>query len=85
MDKFWAEFNPAFLIPITAIVVGCLTGIICKMSDNWRKVRVSEMELALKQEMLQRGMAAEEIDRVMTASSSGKRRCGSRKTPSEVV
>jgi hypothetical protein len=85
MSEFLQHWDSAYLIPITAIVVGCLTGIICRISDNWRKVRMSEMELGLKQDMLQRGMSAEEIDRVMTASSTGRRRCGSWKTPSEVA
>jgi hypothetical protein len=86
MSELLSKFDSVYLIPLTAIVVGCLTGIICKISDNWRKVRVSEMEFALKQDMLQRGMSADEIDRVLAANSSGKRRsgrCGSWKTPSE--
>ena len=38
----------------------------------WWKIRQSELDASLKQEMLQRGMSAEEIQLVLTASSAAK-------------
>jgi hypothetical protein len=64
----------ALLIPIFGIVFGTTTG-------AWSQVRRAEIDAALKQEMLQRGMSAEEIRTVMEASSFGKPskgRCGMR-------
>jgi hypothetical protein len=57
----------ALLIPIVAIVFGSITGYLVK-------VRRAELEASLKQEMLQRGMSAEEIRTVIEASGYGKGR-----------
>ena len=53
------------LIPILGIVFGSTT-------KAWTQVRRAEIDAALKHEMLQRGMSAEEIRTVMEASSFGK-------------
>ncbi len=57
----------ALLIPIVGIVFGTVTGYLVK-------VRRAELEASLKQEMLQRGMSAEEIRNVIEASTYGKGR-----------
>jgi hypothetical protein len=62
------------LIPILGIVFGSTT-------KAWTQVRRAEIDAALKHEMLQRGMSAEEIRTVMEATSFGKPskgRCGMR-------
>lgn len=41
---------------------------------QWRKIRIAEMEATLKQQMLDRGMTADEIVRVLGASSNGQSR-----------
>jgi hypothetical protein len=60
------------IIPLTAIIFGTVT-------NAWQKVRRAEIEAALKHEMLQRGMSADEIRQVLEASSKGgsrhKRHC----------
>ena len=56
--------------------VGLLIGlptvgwVITDIVKNWRKVRVSEHLAALKQSMVERGMSAEEIERVINAGVS---------------
>jgi hypothetical protein len=55
----------ALLIPIVGIVFGTVTSYLVK-------VRRAELEATLKQEMLQRGMSADEIRTVIEASSYGK-------------
>jgi len=55
----------ALMIPIVAIAFGTVTGYLVK-------VRRAELEASLKQEMLQRGMSAEEIRTVIEASSYGR-------------
>lgn len=55
----------ALLIPIVAIVFSTVTGYLVK-------VRRAELEASLKQDMLQRGMSAEEIRTVIEASTYGK-------------
>jgi uncharacterized membrane protein YciS (DUF1049 family) len=41
---------------------------------QWRKIRIAEMEATLKQQMLDRGMSADEIVRVLSTSSNGQSR-----------
>jgi hypothetical protein len=48
------------------IVAGVLYGIIHTVAESWQKHR----EIALKQEMVTRGMSAEEIEKVLRASST---------------
>jgi hypothetical protein len=58
---------------VTGIVIFVLTflaGMIVWLTLQWRLHRRTELEAALKQDMLNRGMSAEEIERVMRASVS---------------
>jgi hypothetical protein len=51
------------------ILVGIpsLGWMVTEVAKNWRKVRVSEQLAALKQTMIDRGMTADEIERVLKA------------------
>jgi hypothetical protein len=53
----------AFAVPIFGIFGWVLT----TWAQNWRKVRVSEHLNALKQSMIERGLSAEEIERIINA------------------
>jgi hypothetical protein len=55
----------ALLVPIFGIVFGTVTGYLAR-------VRQAELEAGLKQDMLARGMSAEEIRTVIEASSHRK-------------
>src|SRR6516164_6794969 len=58
------------LIPILGIVFGTVTSYLTR-------VREAELEASLKQDMLQRGMSAEEIQMVIEATSRRKgKTCG---------
>ena len=50
------------MIPLTGIVFGTLT-------NYWRRSRKAELDAALKQQMLERGMSADEIVQVLEAKS----------------
>jgi hypothetical protein len=50
------------------VVIG-LTTMISLMAKYWFKHRRLEMETALKQDMVNRGMSAEDIERVLLAST----------------
>jgi len=59
----------ALLIPILGIIFGTTTSYLAR-------VRQAELEASLKQDMLQRGMSAEEIKMVIEATSRRKgKRC----------
>jgi hypothetical protein len=54
-----------------AVVVGipCLGWVITTIVAHWRDVRVSEHLAALKQTMIDKGMSAEDIERVIKAGT----------------
>jgi len=65
--------NPGVLMVTILGALGIVAGIVISatmtVSDAWRKVRQGEEDNALKQSMLDRGMSAEEIATVITATS----------------
>jgi hypothetical protein len=69
--------DPDLLIPIIMSICGTLVAIIAIGAHQWRCVRQAEVEGALKQDMLSRGMSVQEIERVVQASSqkSSKATC----------
>jgi hypothetical protein len=68
MSEWLTRIDPVLMIPILPMLCGTLIAIIAIISHAWRKHRQSEMEMALKQDMLNRGMSAEDIERVIVAS-----------------
>jgi hypothetical protein len=70
MSEWLSQMHPALLIPILPIVGGCLIAIIAIVAGQWRKHRQTELEIALKSDMLNRGFSAEEIEKVIKASRS---------------
>lgn len=52
-----------WIIPVTAGAV----------AKNWRRARESEQLALLKQSMVERGMSAEEIERVINAGMPGRK------------
>jgi hypothetical protein len=59
-----------FAVPIMGIIGWILT----TWTDNWRKIRVSEHLAALKQTMIERGMSADEIERIIRAGMPAAKR-----------
>ncbi len=70
MSEWLAQMHPALLIPILPIIGGCLIAIVGIVSSQWRKHRQTELEIALKHDMLNRNFSAEEIERVVRAARS---------------
>jgi hypothetical protein len=68
MSEFLAKLSAGELIALTAVIVGPLIAITAIVMTQWRRVRVAEMEATLKQQMLDKGMSAAEIEQVMGAS-----------------
>ena len=68
MLAIWEDLAPVLAI---AVVIGVpvIGWVITDIAKNWRKVRVSEQLAALKQSMIERGMSAEEIERVLAAGA----------------
>ena len=53
------------------------------IASNWRKARQSEQLAVLKQSMIERGMSAEEIERVINAGMPSKKQT-EEKNPSPI-
>jgi hypothetical protein len=73
------ENNPWLIIPCLALAIPILGIILGTTTKAWSSVRRAEIDAALKQDMLQRGMSAADIQTVLEASSQGgpsKQRCG---------
>lgn len=85
MSEFLAKFNGGELIGLTAVIAGPLIAIVAVISNQWRRVRVAEVEAALKQQMLDKGMSAAEIAQVMTASQEPHRAAKSGSTGNETL
>jgi hypothetical protein len=60
------------LIPIIAVGGGLLIPIVAIIAHSWRKMRHLELEIGLKNEMIARGMSAEEIERVIRATGASE-------------
>jgi len=62
-----------FLMKDAALVFTAISACLCVaivgVAAHWRKVRQAEIDAALKQEMIQRGMSADEITRILQATS----------------
>ena len=56
------------MIPLAMMIGGTMIAIITVIACQWRRVRLAEMKASLKQQMLDKGMSAAEIDQVIKAS-----------------
>jgi hypothetical protein len=53
-----------------AILIGGLVALVAIATAMWRSVRRAEVEASLKQDMLNRGMTVDQIERVIRASAA---------------
>jgi hypothetical protein len=74
MVDILSALNPRDLIILVSVVGGLLCGIIAIVAGAWQKIRRAEIVAALKHDMLNRGMSAEDIRTVLEAGSKGCRR-----------
>jgi hypothetical protein len=71
--------HSAFAIPLVAITSGCLVVICTSVAKQWRRVRQAEIDAALKHKMLEQGMSADDIQKVLDAGAV-KSGCGNKIT-----
>jgi hypothetical protein len=80
VEEFLAKFNGGELIGFVAVAGGILIGLVCGLAGIltgcWEKIRRTEIAAALKRDMLNRGMSAEEIRTVIEAGSKYSRKDG---------
>ena len=66
----FSEFfgNSPAILAVTLIFGGwIITSVVGSIMGNWRKVREAEQNAALKQSMIDKGMPAADIERVLNA------------------
>ncbi len=56
-----------FGMPQIAIIMGCLIPIVAIVSGNWHKTHKVRAEHDLKRMLAERGMSADEIERIVAA------------------
>ena len=70
MQEILTMFSQSTLDSLVFTVLAMITGLTVWLSFQWRLHRRTELEAALKQDMLNRGMSAEDIERVIKASGT---------------
>jgi hypothetical protein len=75
MQELLSQLKSNDLAAVIVTTLTFVTGLIVWLSLIWRWHRRTEMEIALKMELVNRGMSAEEIERVLRASVKGARTC----------
>ena len=70
MNDFLSRFDGGQLIGLIAVVGGLLCGIVAIIGFFWHENR----QTALKRDMVERGMSAEEIQAILWAGSGHKPR-----------
>jgi len=69
LSRFDSDQLLGVMIALPAVVGGLLCAIIAIIAGNWKAIRHAETSAALKQDMLNRGMSADEIRTVIEAGS----------------
>ena len=72
MSELLRNVNPVFFV----FAFLTITTVVSSVGYYWHKVRKAELEASLKQEMIERGMSADEIKQVIQASTERGSRAG---------
>ena len=67
-ELFTSETAATAIAFITLFVCGTIIALGCTIAVQWRKARQAELSAALKKEMIERGMSAQDIQMVIRAS-----------------
>jgi hypothetical protein len=71
MESLFSRLASEHVVAIVFFVFAFLTGMIVWLTLQWRLHRRTETEALLKQDMLNRGMSAREIERIVRAPLGG--------------
>jgi hypothetical protein len=68
----WNDINPNNRFALIVVVVGCATGVICTLitmiSGTINAMHHRRVEADMKREMIERGMSADEITKIVEAA-----------------
>src|SRR4051794_18132854 len=67
-----SELNPNNRVAVIVVVVGCATGVVCTLvvsvTSTINSIHHRRVEADMKREMIERGMSADEITKVIEAA-----------------
>ncbi|HVK17710.1 MAG TPA: hypothetical protein VM533_12240, partial [Fimbriiglobus sp.] len=76
MDEVIRGLSGGQFIGLVAVILGVLfvtlSSLASIIAPNWRKARQAEAEALLKRDLIAAGFSADEIERVVRATSSGR-------------
>jgi hypothetical protein len=75
MSEVFSRLNGGEMIGLVAVSGGLLCGLVAIFMGIWHEHRKSEINGALKQDMLNRGMSAEDIRTVLEAGTNTSSKC----------
>jgi hypothetical protein len=68
----WNDINPNNRFALVVVVVGCATGVLCTLivfvSQTITSIHYRRVEAEMKRDMIERGMSADEITKVIEAA-----------------
>ncbi len=67
------DWNQLFRMPNIAVVMGCLIPIVGAVATAWYRIAKVRSENQLKRSLVERGLAADEIERVLRAKGPTER------------
>jgi hypothetical protein len=62
--------EPKLIVPVVAMIGTALVFIVWIVAAHWKRVRQLQIEASLKQDMINRGLSAGDVERVLWASST---------------
>jgi hypothetical protein len=70
LQDFVSAFGRDMAFILLLVIFNALVGLAFFIAIQWRKIRQAEIQAALKHDMLERGMSAEQIKLVLEAGQS---------------
>jgi hypothetical protein len=84
MQEFLSRFGNDEVIGLVSVVGAFLCGIPAVIGGLWYALRTAEIAGALKQDMLNRGMSAEEIQIVLDAGTNRSGKASRNRLPTKI-
>lgn len=76
MSEFLARVHSSDVVGLVALLLTFVVVMVLGLSYQWRAYRRTELELNLKREMVERGISAQDIERIIGSRSSETGRFG---------
>ncbi len=65
------DLHTPFNMIVMVVLIGCVTGVLIEIAKQIRKYGCYRQELEFKRELVERGLGADEIERIVQSHASG--------------